>query len=306
MILDQNTICLQLMGGLGNQLFIWSAGQFLKWRTGLSVVYDVATIPSGTTDHGVSIQDRNVGGRFVNLADSSSSISLKLLRVIPKNLRRQVFYLRNLEKRLSPKRYMSPFPGYDEELGNLSGNTIVRGYFQSWKFLNNPSVKRLQGEDLLLRSRPSLWYQELRSQAARNRPIIIHLRRGDYRRSDVPLGMLDFEYFHKALRVLGSDISGPIWIFSDEPNQAEELAAQIGKQARAVFPPVESDPGESFAVMSHGGAHIISNSSFSYWSAFLARSSRLVIYPKPWFQNTDSPSLLCPPHWLAAESRFVL
>lgn len=305
MILDQNTICLQLMGGLGNQLFIWSAGQYLKWNTGLSVVYDVATISSGTTDHGVSIQDRNVGGQFVNLADSSSSIPLKLLRVIPKDLRRQIVYLKNLEKRLSPKRYMSPGPGYDEELVSLSGNTIVRGYFQSWKFLNNPSVKRLQGGDLLLRARPSNWYDEHRSQAVKTRPIIVHLRRGDYRRRDVPLGMLDFEYFRKALRVLDSYISSPVWVFSDEPNQAEELAAQVGKRGRAMVPPGESDAGESFALMSLGGAHIISNSSFSYWAAFLARSSRLVIYPRPWFQHTDSPSSLCPPHWLAAESRFL-
>jgi hypothetical protein len=88
-----------------------------------------------------------------------------------------------------------------------------------------------------------------------------------------------------------------IWIFT---NDKEKSAHFIGAhfQSKAIWIPDNLNSLETLEVMRHCHSFIISNSTFSWWAAFLAKESKpLVIAPKVWIKNHPEPLEICPPHW---------
>jgi hypothetical protein len=59
-------------------------------------------------------------------------------------------------------------------------------------------------------------------------------------------------------------------------------------------------------LMSCSDHHIIANSAFSWWAAYLNQSpTKLVCYPKTWFgaANYDKKTKdLCPPTWISIDA----
>jgi hypothetical protein len=52
-----------------------------------------------------------------------------------------------------------------------------------------------------------------------------------------------------------------------------------------------------------GEGYVIANSTFSWWGAYLSRSSNpLIIAPRPWFSKVESPRDLIPDSWLTIET----
>jgi len=72
-------------------------------------------------------------------------------------------------------------------------------------------------------------------------------------------------------------------VFSDEPTIAESVMQEVSviPVDKIVYPDV--DYGLSMAMMSRCNHHIIANSSFSWWGAWLSRNNGVVIAPKNWF-----------------------
>ena len=60
---------------------------------------------------------------------------------------------------------------------------------------------------------------------------------------------------------------------------------------------------EDLYLMSHCKHHIIANSSFSWWGAWLGcRPGKRVFYPARWFANVNvDTSTLCPLDWVRVE-----
>ena len=58
--------------------------------------------------------------------------------------------------------------------------------------------------------------------------------------------------------------------------------------------------------MSLGRAIIISNSSFSWWSAFLSKEASLILAPRKWFKGIQDPKDLLPPEWITLESDWII
>ena len=62
---------------------------------------------------------------------------------------------------------------------------------------------------------------------------------------------------------------------------------------------------EVLLLMSIGAAHIIANSSFSWWSARLSRFTTAVIAPDPWFRNRATPEELLPLDWNIQKAQWA-
>jgi len=100
--------------------------------------------------------------------------------------------------------------------------------------------------------------------------IAVHVRRGDY--DDRYNTLLGSDYYDKALSLL-PDL--PVVLFSDDMKEAERI---IGTGYIAYH----IDPWSDIAMMVQAKYHVIANSTFSWWGAWLSGSDR-VIAPAQWF-----------------------
>ena len=106
----------------------------------------------------------------------------------------------------------------------------------------------------------------------------LHFRRTDY------LGHPDFhtnlapEYYNQALSIMLSKFPNIKFVaFSDDQKWLQEnlppdIAASTGE-----------NQFEDMCMMTKCDAHVIANSSFSWWAAWLSETTKLVIAPQQWF-----------------------
>ena len=118
----------------------------------------------------------------------------------------------------------------------------------------------------------------------------IHFRRGDYLKAN-KTALLNDSYFLEAIKICFQKLKKPqFYVFSDDIVAAKKLF----KKEIANFIFVEGNVGDSSYVdmelMSLCKHNILSNSSFSFWAAYLNQNiSKLVIASKTPFQNCSQP-----------------
>lgn len=163
------------------------------------------------------------------------------------------------------------------------------GYFQSEYYFKN------QRQDLLNDFQfPSLdtVNSELKNkiEAATN-SVSVHIRRGDYLKSKTVLeihGILPFSYYLEALNIL-KDKYQPLtlFIFSDDIPWVKTNFKNIDIESYFIDNNTK-DSWKDMALMSYCKHHIIANSSFSWWGAWLNRNpDKIIIAPKIWFADPE-------------------
>lgn len=131
-------------------------------------------------------------------------------------------------------------------------------------------------------------------------PVSVHVRRGDYL---LPANARNFgtcteSYYQAAVQHL-QDLhpEATFFFFSDDIAWTK---AHLSVAGRSVY--VQPDSGPDYIdlyLMTQCCAHVIANSTFSFWGAFLSRDAKApVVYPKQWFKNPDwtVPDIF-PNHW---------
>ena len=149
----------------------------------------------------------------------------------------------------------------------------------------------------------------LQEQARISKPVIVHIRRGDYLNHAETIGVLDFVYFKNALDIIPQNENSEFWIFSDSLTVAKDFArfAHLPDlRTQIIQAPSDSPDAESMLLMTLGSALVISNSTFSWWGAYLNKNADLIIAPKKWFKNLDDPTNLIPGNWIYCESVWQL
>ena len=124
--------------------------------------------------------------------------------------------------------------------------------------------------------------------------VSIHLRRQDYMLPDVlkVLGICESLYYDKAMAIMKTLVDHPqYYIFSDDPALAEEYFQDIYDEKINISQLMkktnlrDSDIIE-LAMMTQCKHHILANSSYSWWGAYLSDSnSKQIIAPRKWFQD---------------------
>ena len=124
-------------------------------------------------------------------------------------------------------------------------------------------------------------------------PVSVHVRRGDYLKPGTHevhgiLGRSPFyrQVFDRLENVVGHE--SEVFIFSDDPAAAEQVLNFIpGSRLNHVRGDPER-PWEDMALMARCRHHVIANSSFSWWGAWLNPSAdKIVVAPRAWFAATE-------------------
>lgn len=179
---------------------------------------------------------------------------------------------------------------FDETFFNMCPDEIsIFGFFQSEKYFKN--VENLIREDFTFKDEiliPCLEMMESFEEV-----ISLHVRRTDYLTSPNHVA-LEIDYYEKALSNFDSSI--PVIIFTDDINWCKSHEFFSGDR----FMISESNNHYiDLCLMSLCNNHIIANSTFSWWGAWLSKSKK-IIAPSKWFGpgNADkNTSDIIPPDW---------
>lgn len=268
---------IHVWGGTGNQLFLYSFGEYLRCRYGLDVFYDLSSY--GTTDI------RNLELRIVagNLPEFKTKwyffsrhkgvfrrLSLFIFKLLP-----YVHYEYDHfdESTLSKKVKIFYFDGYWQEK-----------QYAEWLVNINPEFFK---PVITIPSR----IRTIASQLEGMDTTSIHIRRGDYLLpANAHLNVCNDLYYLRAVQNLSNKNDNVLVVFSDDIKWVKE---NLIFQNKTIY--IE-DKGESpfwyVYLMSKCHNHIISNSTFSWWGAFLDRNTnKNVIAPSRWRNDRSNPNL---------------
>ena len=188
---------------------------------------------------------------------------------------------------------------YNASLFDDLASKLYWGYWQHIQYVNRVAdqLRKDFVFDLPASSRNLDILQELKIE---KESIAIHVRRGDYLTDPYLGGLVDVEYFEKGIALVRERLKNPkFYIFSDDiPWCKQYLNLQ-----EAVF--VDWNKGnESYRdmqLMSYCKHAVISNSSFSWWGAWLnSNPNKIVVVPKVWCRssNVTDTKQMHPSEWI--------
>lgn len=168
----------------------------------------------------------------------------------------------------------------------IPDNTSIDGYFQSYKYFEDFKQEILN--DFKFRDEILNKCQEKISKY--KNPISIHIRRGDYV-NHPGFWNITPEYIQEASSHF-SDDEHTFLIFSDDIEWCKQIFPE-----GVVF--IEGNQFEDLCLMSLCDHNIISNSSYSWWGAYLNQNkNKKIIVPKNWFTPSKPLNDLYPLKWI--------
>lgn len=188
---------------------------------------------------------------------------------------------------------------FDPDYLNLTEPTYLEGYWQTERYFK-PFEEQIR-KDFQLRSPLTEDRQKNAELIQAKNSISVHIRRGDYvsnKSANQHHGTCSSEWYANMMAKISGQIDDPIFfVFSDDPEWSK---SNLPSQWQSVFiePNQDGCDEQDMALMSLCKNHIIANSSFSWWGAWLCKTENKVIAPARWFanQNQDTSDLI-PSHW---------
>jgi hypothetical protein len=266
-----------LKGGLGNQLFQWVAAKKLARSLGWKLRFDTRSYVSDTHGRKPLIQNLlNVPGSLGHL-DRVEGLTKRILTILENQ--ESLEFLANIR----------PGTTITEDLDGI----ILDGYWQDSRLVSDEYVDETRNKLFEIRQfKDSIdWHDITNSE----RPVSVHLRRHDYGHHGVCLP--DF-YVTTCSMLLKKTPNYKFFVFSDEPNFAKWLFMKHGIPVSVIQ---EQDPLLTLNLMSQCCVHIISNSTFSWWGARLAKAVNVFV-PFPWSLIHIPSEHIVPEHWTVIDN----
>ncbi len=286
----------QIIGGLGNQMFQYAVGRALSLKCNTSLQLDISGFSNYSLHQGFELQRifnckteiaNEVAVRDILGWQYSSVIRRVVLRPSMAPLRRKGFVV-------------EPYFHYWTEINNLTKDCYLSGYWQSEKYFGDVIAKIR--EDFIFKLPMENQNAELAKQINDVDAVSLHVRRGDYAknpRTTATHGLCSLDYYQAAIRHITKRVERPyFFVFSDDIAWAERNL-KINFPHQYVDHNQGKDSHNDMRLMSLCKHHIIANSSFSWWGAWLNPDvNKIVVAPKHWFANQTDVRDLLPQGWV--------
>jgi hypothetical protein len=281
----------RIIGGLGNQMFQYAMARAASLRLDTNLKLDVSGFKTYPL-HAYGLNHFKVVGEF---AEKNKYIVGK-----PKTFLEQV-KIRMGWSTVLPN-YLEDGLEFDAKVFGLKGDVYLDGYWQSEQYFLD-FEKKIR-EDFSFKTAPDSDNQEHLDQINSVLAVSVHIRRGDYVNNptiNAIHGTCDLDYYQRAIEFLRARIpSDPLhfFIFSDDPEWVRENV-NFGTATTFVSHNDATRNYEDMRLMSACKHHIIANSSFSWWGAWLnANPDKIVVAPKQWFRSASLSSTdIVPDSW---------
>ena len=277
-------IRVQLQGRLGNQMFQYATALSLARRHGVGVEVDVTSYMHPRQRAAFELW------RFQRLGLVPISITAALTSQVKRRL---------LVERAPAVTFRMQGLGFDNMVTTLPDGSVLQGWFQSERYFPGVAGEIRALFDLSAFRLPR-GEQQLSRLRRQGEVVALHVRRGDY----VGTEMFDVgltSYYAAAIERMRATSDRTFLVFSDDIAWCREQLIFKGEHFEFLDREHETTPPvHEMALMACCDHHIISNSTFAWWAAWLATSSRrAVILPRQWLSRYDAEQCgLSFPGWI--------
>ncbi|HEU0080896.1 MAG TPA: alpha-1,2-fucosyltransferase [Candidatus Paceibacterota bacterium] len=288
-------IIVKLQGGLGNQMFQYALGRSLSLKKKVPLLLDIGSF-----------------SRDPLRAYALGCFSLKAEFASPSDVERLARYQRlpdgivsrarnalcaRWDRYAREKRFH-----FDPDVFSVADDAYLDGYWNTEKYFKD--IRPALLSDFRVAA-PLAGKNAEAAQAARSaESVSVHVRRGDYAhnpQTNIVHGTLEADYYGPAIARMQEKLAAPrFFVFSDDiPWVRDNLSLPAG----TIFVDWNGkEAHEDLRLMSLCKHHIIANSTFSWWGAWLSEyPGKVVIAPARWFRtqkkSTDTRDVL-PESWI--------
>jgi hypothetical protein len=289
-------IITQIIGGLGNQMFQYAAGRLLSLRNDTVLALDISGFENYGLHQGFELQRVfSPPLEIASKADIRRVLGWQYPAIIRRIVSRRPFapFCRN---RFVVEPYFHYWPG----INSLTKDCYLSGYWQSEKYFADvaPQIRSDFTFQLPMKNQNA----ELSKQVNHVNSVSLHVRRGDYSsnpKTTAIHGLCSLDYYRAAIRHVSDRVEKPyFFIFSDDIGWVKDNL-KMNFPCQYVDHNQGADSYNDMRLMSMCRHHIIANSSFSWWGAWLnSRAEKIVVAPKRWFANEKNIDDLLPQGWV--------
>ena len=287
-------VVVRQISGLGNQLFQYAAGRYYaeRHRAAMRLITNPErTAASYGYPRPFLLSQLRITAPVSELSFTDRLILSErpLLKVARPLLRTQVF----TESVAQRYRFLPELP-----LRPRLRALYLVGYWQTYRMVRQIE-EQLRAELAFKLPAQAETLRTLQQIRRTHYPVSLHVRRGDYTLAAEGHIALPMSYYSQAIAHFTAKLPHPtFFVFSDDIAFVKQT---LPRAIDAVF--VEHNDSMSshddLRLMAACRHHIIANSTFSWWGAWLNPSpEKTVVAPKHWLLREDSfyPDLL-PPEW---------
>lgn len=312
---DNMTKFVSLSGGLGNQLFQLAGASTVFQNANFTVEWSLG-ITNLNKNGDPEVFDYQLPESILLLPKKRSSrLQRRLVHTILRRSSSKKLHPKNSVMWLVSKLVKYHLAGYLQSFAeiifpkNLDANFVVsrksRSEFLVGFFHSDRWVSSLANNLLIDNLNPKVldnYVVELKKLAVKVKPIILHIRLGDYEKEN-NFGILPTRYYEEALEKLAHlGFEEEIWIFTNDLDKAKEIFPAKFEHRAKWIPDFSDSSVQVLEAMRLGSAYVIGNSTFSWWAAKLARDkSAQVVAPSPWFRSAATHLELLPANWLTID-----
>lgn len=279
-------VIVEVTGGLGNQMFQYALYRQLQCM-GKNVKLDLSFYNTKQTLRRFELDVFRVSyevaakGEICRLRGYTADASRPEKILTTKIYRKPNVYIENLDEGFQPVVFEPD-------------DVYLSGYWQNEKYFQSIREQILQ--DFCFPLECTKQNSELLRQIQSRNSVSVHVRRGDYlesANSRLYSGICTMDYYRNAVAYMKEHLRDPyFYIFTDDPEWAK---GEFNGEDMLVVEHMSGEPDYTdMFLMSKCKAHIIANSTFSWWGAWLdARKDKMVISPSKWLNNHQVNNAVC-------------
>jgi hypothetical protein len=294
-------LVVKIGGGLGNQMHEYALGRFLADMTDRELVWDLTdfTISSLREFQLFHFTGTEKIRRWGCVREWAFFLLWVINRKISERLFKQILKLFKI-KWVSVGNPFEFQPDLtDSSLKEWKGLIYLSGcYGHIPQMPSREELRRIFTAKNELSPRNKDYYNLMKTTES----VSVHVRRTDYLWASNGTPALDISYHRASMVKIQQMISSPQWfIFSDDIKWCRREFCDL---KNVVFVEGnENNPWLDIQLMAACRHHVIANSTFSWWGAYLGEDTGVTLYPAPWFRGRGSslelPSTARAGNWIA-------
>jgi len=292
-----HVVITKLQGGLGNQMFQYSAGKMLAIKNNSTLKLDISWYLTQNKRqyalHHFMVTEIFAKAEEVKRLLQFNRFSLRNItcKLAPKLINHKLIYIKQTDSKYCPSVF------------SAKGDVYLEGYWQNPDYFSE--IQETLRRDFVLKEEAFGKNAEILRIIRNSNSASIHFRRGDYvydNKTRMTHPICSDDYYNSAIKILNQNFKDLIFfIFSDDIDWVKKNVI-ISNPTFYVDWNKEENSFEDLRLMSSCRHNIIANSTFSWWGAWLnSNPGKVVIAPEKWFadpeinkQTTD----LIPEKWI--------